>query len=418
MLAAANQPTLLLVAQPYSYRIAPYLAAAKKMGLAVIIASKGAFSLVSEVQQGLHIDPDEPEKAIEIILAQAKKTFFVGVLATDDSTIELAAKVAKSLALPHNPPQAALITRRKDLARRMLKEHNCAIPHFQLVDLQQPLADQIQSVKFPCVVKPVHLSASRGVIRANTPDELLKACKRSAKIIASVTASFESTHLLIEDYIDGEEIAFEGYLKAGKLYPLMLFDKPDPLTGPFFEETIYISPSRLNQRQQQRVIDNIRCACQAYGLTSGPIHAELRVNQQDAWILEVANRTIGGDCARTLDNGNHYSLEALSIALACNLPIDHTPPQTARGVMMLPIEKAGILRRVEGIKAATEIKYITKVDILIQPGNELVPLPEGNQYLGYIFAEAPAAKDALHAIRQAWNQLNIVVAEKFTIEWE
>ncbi len=417
MLTAANQPTLLLVAQPYSYRIAPYLTAAKKMGLAVIIASKGAFSLVSEIQQGLHIDPDTPEEAIKIILAQAKKSFFVGVLATDDSTIELAAKVAQSLGLPHNPPQAALITRRKDLARQTLREYHCAIPNFQLVDLQQDLAPQLKAVSFPCVVKPLHLSASRGVIRANNSHELLQACERSAKIIAEASANFESTHLLIEDYIDGDEIAFEGYLKAGKLYPLMFFDKPDPLTGPFFEETIYVSPSKLNHFQQQKVIENINCACQAYGLTTGPIHAELRINRQDAWILEVANRTIGGDCARTLDSGNHYSLETLSIALACNLPIEHTAPQTARGVMMLPIEKAGILRRVEGIKAAAETQYITKVDILIQPGNELVPLPEGNQYLGYIFAEAPSAEDAVNAIREAWNKLDIVVAEKFSIQW-
>lgn len=407
---------LLLVAQPGSYRIAPYLFAARRMGVDALIASRGKHSLITEVSRGLHIDPDDSERALEDILRQAELTPFDGILGSDDSTVELAAMAAQALGLPHNPPGAARLSRRKDLARAQLALADVPVPMHSLVDLNKPLERQAQAMPWPCVIKPLNLSASRGVMRVNNLDEFIAACERVKPILAEETDPFLQSNLLIERYIDGIEVAYEGFLHEGRLTTLTLFDKPDPLTGPFFEETIYVTPSQLAAETQARIEQNVARACEAYGLTTGPVHAELRVDEHDAWILEVASRTIGGDCARILDQGSDFNLEELVISLAIGQPLANRPSQKARGVMMLPIRKGGILRRVEGIEAARKVRNIDRVDIIIRDGNELVPLPEGNQYPGYLFASGNSAEEVTLALREACDKLDFVVAPLMPIE--
>jgi len=407
---ANDCPCLLLISQPNSYRIAPYIHAATRMGLNVLVASRGKYSLISEVYEGLHIDLDEHAAALRIILNAAKTKNIIGVLGSDDSTVELAAKVAQALKLAHNPPEAAHLTTRKDLARAHLSLNKCAVPIHCLINLNDPLDRQCAGLPWPCVIKPLKLSASHGVIRANNKEEFILACKRIKRIIADSATSFERDHVLIEDYIEGVEVAYEGYLQNGELSTLVIFDKPEPLVGPYFEETIYVTPSSLNQPTQDKIKLRIAEACKAYGLTTGPIHAELRVNEHDAWILEVASRTIGGDCARSLDAGNDFNLEELVISLATGKAVTTQPPLNARGVMMIPIKKAGILRRVEGLTAARKVKHIEKLEIVIREGNELIQLPEVNQYPGYIFAQADTADEVVNALKDAHNKLNFVVA--------
>jgi biotin carboxylase len=406
---------LLLIAQPYSYRIAPYLNAARRMGIEVMIASRGEFSLVSEVHDGLHIDLDDLDNACKRILKEASITPFQGILGSDDSTVELAAKVAHTLELPYNPPHAARLTTRKDLAREHLSRAGCPIPEHFLVNLGKPFNNQLLGLPWPCVIKPLHMSASRGVIRVNNAQEFVAACQRIKAIIAESNNHFEKNHVLVEKYIDGIEVAYEGYLHKGELTTLAIFDKPDPLHGPFFEETIYVTPSQLDDGTQKRIIQRVAQAAGAYGLSTGPVHAELRIDKQDAWILEIASRTIGGDCARTLDNGCDFNLEELIISLAISKPVDATPPTEARGVMMIPIRKGGILKRVEGLSAARQVANIDKVDIIAREGHELIPLPEGNQYAGYIFARGSSANEVIKALRTAHAHLNLVVAPVFKI---
>ncbi len=407
---------LLLIAQPGSYRIVPYLAAAKQMQLEVLIASRGEYSLISEVYDGLHIDFDDLDASLSTILKEAEKRPLIGVLGSDDSTVELAAMVSKALGLPHNPPQAARFSRRKDLARTQLSLSSCVVPKHHLIDLNQTLESQISDLPWPCVLKPLSLSASRGVIRANNVSELVGACKRIKPIIADSADAFEQSHILVEQYIDGFEVAYEGFLYKKRLTTIALFDKPDPLVGPFFEETIYVTPSQLPQKTQAKIKQRVEEACTAYGLTTGPIHAELRVNEKNAWILEVASRTIGGDCGRTLDSGEEFMLEELTISLAIDKPYEIKPAEDSRGVMMIPIEKSGILRRVEGITEAKKIPLIETVDILIREGNKLVPLPEGNQYAGYIFARGDNPTAVTEALRQAYAKLDFVTAPFIALE--
>ena len=386
------------------------------MGIDTLIASRGEHSLISEVSSGLHTDPDDTETALQDIIRQAELTPFDGILGSDDSTVELAAMAAQALNLPHNPPDAARLSRRKDLARAHLALADCPVPLHSLVDISKPLEPQTQGLPWPCVIKPLNLSASRGVIRVNDADEFAAACERVRPILAEQNDPFLQTHLLVEDYIDGIEVAYEGFLHEGKLTTLTLFDKPDPLTGPFFEETIYVTPSQLDADTQARIEHNVARACRAYGLTTGPVHAELRIDARDAWILEVASRTIGGDCARILDQGSDFNLEELVISLAIGKPLPGRPSQKARGVMMLPVRKGGVLRRVEGIEAARKVEHIDRVDIIIRDGNELVPLPEGNQYPGYLFASADSSEDVTRALRTACDKLNFVVAPLLRID--
>ncbi|MCW8962725.1 MAG: ATP-grasp domain-containing protein [Gammaproteobacteria bacterium] len=405
----------LLIAQPNSYRIAPYINAAKQMGLDVLIASRGEHSLITEVHEGLHVDLENPDEALSTILEEAARRPFAGVLGCDDSTVELAARVASTLALPHNKPTAAQASRRKDIARAHLLLAGCPIPGHCLLDLNLPMEKQLKGIPYPCVLKPLHLSASRGVIRANNEAELIAACERIKPIIHEYGDEFERSNILIESYIDGIEVAFEGFLQDGQLSTLTIFDKPDPLVGPYFEETIYVTPSQLDEATQQKILLRVQQACDAYELTTGPVHAELRINKDDAWILEIASRTIGGDCGRTLDTGNNLNLEALTIALAMGAVVEPPRMDGARGVMMIPIPKAGILKRVEGLMQARKIPYVEKVDIVIPDGHELRPLPEGNQYPGYIFARADKPETVLQALRDAHQQLKFIISPLWKI---
>ena len=259
------------------------------------------------------------------------------------------------------------------------------------------------------------MSASRGVIRVNNETEFLTACEQLRPILATANDEVEQTHVLIEDYIDGIEIAFEGYLHEGKLQTITIFDKPDPLQGPYFAETIYVTPSRLAENIQNDIQQVIQQACRCYGLTTGAVHAECRIDKNNkVWILEIASRTIGGDCGRMLDNDN-FSIEELAVSLAINKPIAVNKHVQARGTMMIPIKQPGLLKRVEGLLAARNVTHIEKVDIVINQGHELVPLPEGNQYLGYIFASAETPEQVVSALRESYAHLTFVTTPVFKI---
>lgn len=414
-MSESSDKRLLLISHHNSYRIAPYIKAARNLGLEVTIASQGKHSLVTEVASGIHIDFNDANSALNEILKEHRSKPFAGILGSDDQTVELAAHVAKALNLPHNPPAAALCSHRKDLARAQLALAHCPVPMHCLLDLTSAIKKQMAGLPWPCVLKPLNMSASRGVIRTNNEDEFIAACERLRPILATTQGEFEQTHVLIEEYIDGIEIAYEGFLQNGQLETITIFDKPDPLVGPYFEETIYVTPSTLSNELQRSIKEVIQEACKAYGLVTGAIHAECRIDSENKiWILEIASRTIGGDCARMLDNEN-FGIEELAISLAISRPVEVVMPEQARGVMMIPIRQKGLLKRVEGLLEANKVKHIDKIDIIINEGHELIPLPEGNQYLGYIFASADTAEQVTAAIREAYAQLKFVTAPVFRI---
>jgi len=410
-----HRQRLLLISHHNSYRIAPYIKAAIKLGREVTIASEGQHSLVSEVANGLHIDFSDIPQAVETITMEHQRHPFAGILGSDDQTVDVAAATARVLGLPHNPPEAAQYSHRKDLARAQLAQAGCPVPSHRLFDFNKPTEKQLAGLPWPCVLKPLNMTASRGVIRADNEAEFIVAIERVRSIVATASGEFVQQHLLIEEYIDGIEIAYEGYLRHGELHTVTIFDKPDPLTGPYFEETIYVTPSGLPETLQQNIKQVLQSACRTYGLQTGVIHAECRIDSHDkVWILEIASRTIGGDCARMLDNEN-FGIEELAISLAIDSPIDVSMPELARGVMMIPIRKQGLLKRVEGMLEAKRVEHIDSIDVIIPQGHELVPLPEGNQYLGYIFSSAETAEQATEAIRKAHDKLDFITAPVFKI---
>jgi len=412
-MSSAEVKRLLLISHHNSYRIAPYISAARRLGIEVTIASEGRHSLVTEVVNGVFVDFNDIQNASDTLLRQHSLTPFHGVLGSDDVTVELAASIARRLGLAHNPPEAARWSYRKDLARARLELAGCPVPWNRLLDLDRPIDAQTAELRWPCVLKPLNLSASRGVIRADDRDEFIAAAERIRPILAHAKGDFERQHLLVEEYIDGIEIAFEGFLRQGELCMITIFDKPDPLTGPYFEETIYVTPTLLDAGMQQTVHDTVQQACKAYGLVTGAVHAECRIDEAgQVWILEIASRTIGGDCGRILDSED-FNIEELAVSLAIDHAIEVNPPGHASGVMMIPIRDAGILRRVEGLSAANRVSNIERVDIIIPEGHELVPLPEGNRYLGYIFARADSAQEVTQSLREAHSHLSFVTRPVF-----
>lgn len=401
---------VLLISANNSYRVSPYLEAARELGADVLLACDGEHSLVSALIEGVSIEPSDVEDSLMRLLAEAQHRPFAGVIGTDDSTVELASRVAERLNLPGNPPQAAVFARRKDKARARLWEAGVPVPRHCVMNLDDVQAGALPDIAFPVVIKPLSMAGSRGVIRANNPTEFRTACERIGRIITELSTAEEREHVLIERYVQGDEVALEGLLIGAELTVLALFDKPDPLEGPFFEETYYITPSRLDPTFQRRIARRVADACAAYGLREGPIHAELRYDDENIWILEVAARTIGGQCARLLSFGTGATLEQLVLDHALGQPVAPNWNQAAAGVMMIPTPRPGVLRRVEGVLCAQKLPFIEHIEISRREGYELVPLPEGSSYLGFIFATAPMPEQAEAALRQAYSKLNVVTA--------
>lgn len=404
------KPRVLLIAPRDSYRIAPYIAAAHKLNVDLLVASEGRHCLAGLDAPGLQIDLNNIPATLREISGAAQDRPFAGVIGSDDNSAELAVQAGIELKLPHNPLAAVRCARRKDLARAQLAAAGVPIPQHWRIDLRQTLAPQLETIVYPCVVKPVAMSASRGVIRADNPEQLRRAIARIQAMLATEPVGEERELFLVEEFIPGEEVAVEGLLSAGQLEILAIFDKPEPLNGPYFEESYYITPSRHATEIQTQIGACVAQACAAYGLREGPIHAECRINDRGVWILEVAARTIGGLCGRLLRFGTGYGLEELVLMHTLGRRPNARAVAGAAGVLMIPIPQAGILRRVEGLMAARQVPYIEEVIIDVREGYELVPLPEGASYLGFIFAHAPTPQAAEAALRRAHACLNIVVA--------
>ena len=417
-----SPPRVLLIAPPGSYRVHAYLEAARDLGIGMLVASEGEHSLVPGIEDGLRVDFGDPDAVIEQVVSAHRDRPVAGVVATDDGTVEIANRAAAALGLAHNAPSAARITRRKDLARAALAAAGLPVPAVWRVDLRRPLGSQLAGVEFPCVVKPLALSASRGVIRADDPPGLEAACRRAGAIVRGAAVASAGTEerdtLLVESFVPGPEIALEGMLEGGKLSVLAIFDKPDPLDGPFFEETIYVTPSQLPRPVQALAAERVRAGCAAYGLTEGPVHAELRIHDGDAWIIEIAGRTIGGDCARLFTFGSGTSLEHLVLQRALGRAPDVAFRDSGRaaGVLMIPTPGAGTLRRVEGVMAASRIPGICEVSVTVREGYELTPLPEGGTYLGFVFALGDDPAGVEESLRRVQETVRVIVAPSLAVE--
>ena len=397
---------LLLLMTPATYRAGAYLDAAKTLDVEMVRGLDLPRALAEEWGVQLALDFNDIETSVATLKEAHARQPFDAIVPVDDSATILAARANAALGLPWNPPEAAEAARDKGLMRRLMAEAGVPSPVFRRFPLATDPHEIARQVSYPCVVKPLRLSGSRGVIRADTPDELAAAVARLERILLDDGNARETTDILVEDFIPGVEVALDGLLREDGLHVLALFDKPDPLDGPFFEETIYTTPSRLPPETQAAIADCAARAAAAIGLRDGPIHAELRVNERGPWMVEIAGRSIGGLCSTILEFGAGMCLEELLLrhALRMELPSLERAGGGA-GAMMIPIPRAGVLRTVHGVAEAEAVPNITGVEITIHPHTLVTPLPEGSSYLGFIFAraESPAAAEA--ALRLAHSKL-------------
>lgn len=401
---------VLLLLPTATYRAPDFLAAAESLGAEVVVASERRQALAGMMgERALTVDLRHPEKAAEEIVAAAARRPLDAVVAVDDQGVLVAALAGERLGLPHNPPEAVAATRDKAAQRRALEKAGVAQPEYRVAGPDDDVAALAREVGLPCVVKPVSLSASRGVLRADTPSAAAEAAAQVRELCAADARAGDT--LLVESYLPGAEVAVEGLLRAGSLDVLALFDKPDPMEGPTFEETLLVTPSRLPQPVQADITATVAAATAAIGLVEGPVHAEVRVAPDGrVAVLEVAARSIGGLCSRTLRFGLGLSLEEVILRHALGLPLDAlSATYDASGVLMLPIPRAGTLVGVGGQDQARAVPGVAGVEITVAPGRPVRPLPEGDRYLGFVFARGSTPAAVEEALRSAQERLDVVI---------
>ncbi len=400
---------VLLLLPTSTYRATDFIDAAQTLGTEVVVGSNQQQALADAMgARALELDFDDPTTAANAIVDSARQMPLDAVVAVDDQGVLTAALAAKRLGLKHNSPEAVALTRDKAGMRKALFKSSVQQPEFELARGEQEAVAAARRVGFPCVLKPVSLSASRGVIRADDVTAARDAARRIVAILDESEADDEQ-RILVEGFISGTEVAIEGLLRGGRLEVLAIFDKPDPLDGPYFEETIYTTPSRHSRSDQVAISTAAADAVEELGLTEGPIHAEARFNGLGVWMLELAARSIGGLCSRTLRFGLGMSLEELILRHALDLPVTNLKLSAASGVMMLPITRAGRLRHVGGRESAETVPGITSVDITIPVGREVRPLPEADRYLGFMFAQADTPAEVEAALRTAYAKLEVSI---------
>lgn len=416
MLTFQAMARVLLLLPTSTYRARDFLEAAARLGVEVVVASEEPSTMERLHGERLLTLPfREPERAAERALQFHERHPLSGIVPVDEESAVAAASIAKLLGLPHNEPEAAERARLKHLMRRALDEGGVPGPSHRLVTATDDAETLAGELDYPAVLKPVFLSGSRGVVRVDDPGSFVERFRWLARFLASDEIAERGREhaslVLVEDFVPGEEVAVEAVLTEGRLRPLALFDKPDPLEGPTFEETIYVTPSRLPDAIQSDVLDVAGRAAEAIGLSHGAVHAELRLPPGGPpQAIEVAGRSIGGLCSRSLRFGVGLSLEELLLRHELGEDIAALDRESrASGVMMIPIPRGGELVSVSGVDEARRLASIEEVTLTVNAGGKLVPLPEGSSYLGFIFARAETPEAVESALRRAHRELDFEI---------
>jgi len=400
-------PRAVVILPSTTYRAHDFVSAAESLGIDLVVASENPppFDMGDRY---LQIDCSNPQSAADSIATMGDEIAFDGVVAADDSGVMVASLAGTTLGLAANTPDAAGATRDKLLLRNRLETAEVPQPRFAALEPNQSAEEVSEAVGFPLVVKPLSRSASQGVIRVDRPEDLPASIDRVRRIIGDHE---HSQRLLLETYLPGDEVAVEGLVRNGELMVLAIFDKPDTSEGPSFPETILVTPSRLSDESQQECIRVAEAALRGLGLTHGPVHIELKIHNDRASVIEVAARSIGGLCSRSLNFGlMGTTLESLILRNAVGMDKPELRrEQHASGVLMIPIPRSGVLDSIDGIIEAREIPGVTGVDITISVGSEVAAVPEGDRYLGFVFARADTPETVESALRKAKTTIVVSV---------
>jgi biotin carboxylase len=352
----------------------------------------------------LQVDCADPEVAAEAIVALGDQVPIDGVVAADDAGVVAASLAGRKLGVRANDPDAAAATRDKGLQRQLLAAAEVPQPKFALVPPSDDGDQAAGVVGYPLVMKPLDRSAGQGVIRVDDPAGLTPAMARVRAIAGEAT-------LLFEEFMKGQEVALEGLVRDGELTTLALFDKPAAVEGPFFPETILITPSTLPDTVQDECRRVAAAALTAIGIGHGPVHVEMKVEGEKVRVIEVAARSIGGLCSRSLNFGLlGTTLETLILrnAIGMEKPELRREP-LASGVLMIPIPRAGEFVSVDGLDRVRSLENISAIDITTTPGSRVDPPPEGDRYLGFIFARGPERDAVENTLRQAMEMVDVVI---------
>jgi biotin carboxylase len=414
---------LLILASKLGYQTRGFADAADKLGVEVRFGTDRCHQLDDPWgDSALPLHFENPQQAAEEIARAMRADPPQAILALGDRPTPAAAYAARNLGISGNPPEAAEACRNKLRQREILRAAGVPVPTFFSFSLANAISDVLPRVEFPCVVKPLSLAASQGVIRANSATEFESAVERIRALLVSpeiqVLREPGLDRLLVETYIPGREVAIEGLIDNGRLRVLAIFDKPDLLEGPYFEETIYVTPSRLPAQTQATLYECAAQTVRALGLTTGPLHAEFRVNEQGPWVLEAAPRPIGGLCSRVLRFGpERISLEELLLRHALGIGgSDLEREEAASGVMMIPVPRSGIFEGAEGIEEAEKTPGIDEIRITARLRDYVAAWPEGSSYLGFIFAHGESSQQAEAALNAAHARLRFKFSPRLPVE--
>lgn len=418
-----SKTRLLILASKLGYQTRGFADAAAKLGVAVVFGTDRCHKLEDPWGDGaLALHFETPKEAAEQTAHELGAHPPQAIIALGDRATTSAAYAAQAFGITGNPPEVVETCRNKLRQRRVLRAAGIAVPDFLSFCPAQDVSLVVPQVEFPCVVKPLALAASQGVVRANNPAEFKRAVERIRLLLTSpeIQALREPAldQLLVEKYIPGKEVAIEGLMENGRLRLLAIFDKPDPLEGPYFEETIYVTPSRLPSPAQASIEECAARSVRALGLVTGSIHAEFRVNEKGPWVLEIAPRPIGGLCSRALRFGaKRISLEELLIRHALSLGGSNLEREAvASGVMMIPVPQSGIFEGVEGIAEGEQIAGVDEIRITARLRDYVAAWPEGSSYLGFIFARGKSSDDAERALRAAHAKLQFKFSPRLPVE--
>jgi biotin carboxylase len=402
-------PHVLLIVPTQTYRATDFVKAAADLEVDISVASEEDLPLLAAEQQ-VWIDCSRPEWSAQILADHAARMPIDAIVPLDDQGVVVAARAAQLIGLAHNPPSGATATRNKVMMRRRLAQDEISQPRFTVIQREDSPADTAGKLGFPVVLKPLSRSGGQGVIRVNRARDANSAVRRIRHILAEAGEN-PNQPILAEEFLPGGEVAVEGLLSGGRLTILAVFDKPAAPQGPFFEETILVAPSRLPSDVLAEVEHLTRRSVLALGLKEGPVHAELRIGPDRVRVLEVAARSIGGLCSRSLRFGLMAdSWESVILRQALNMKIPSTTRQpTATGVMMLPIPRSGRLVKVEGKTAALQVPGIVDLEITVAPGKRIRALPEGDRYLGFLFATGSRPSQVETALAEAFSHLRIII---------
>jgi len=405
-----TRPRLLLLLPTVTYRTSAFVEAARRLDVALTVASERSSTFEAARPDALlTLDLASQSRTVDQALAFHRQVPITAALGVDDDTVILAAAINQALGRAANPLPALEAARDKFLQRDALRTAGVPVPDFTLHDVTLDPAAPAAAAPYPCVLKPLRLAASQGVIRADDPTQFTAAFRRIRSLLERGDARDcgpAGRQILVEAFVPGAEVALEGLLEKGRLHVLAVFDKPDPLDGPFFEETLYVTPSRLATDMQRTIAEVAADAAHAIGIVEGPIHAELRCNDRGVWLIELAARPIGGRCSAALRFGTDVTLEEIVMRHALGLPLPSLLREPrARGVLMIPVPGAGgILRGVRGMARARAVAGVDDV-VITATGQKLVPWPEGSRYPGFIFAHGARPEDVELALRAAHRHL-------------